>query len=525
VRRALLSILLLPPLITLLWTLIVRSQSVGNTNPNGRLRVGVLVSDTKGAILPALRGDDFTIEVAGKTASGDLQIVAPSSEAGKQAQPAALINSSDGRGLVVIVLDTIHTRWRDDKDVRAGALKYLSGLASRNAPVTLFVLDHDGNLNPVHEYQSGSATLAAALELADAELHKRKPATPASSEIEAETRRLVDFCKGAGRFAAPYETARGYPGYVLAAMATVARYASTVPGRKSLVWVSSMIPFEVEEKQSRVATLARSEAGAQQRLLLTDDELKKLQPLWKESIGAVQRSEIALYPVAVRTDAAIQVESNILHSMASLARVTGGRELHGTGDPFPQLGDLTEGNRSAYDVLVPPEAFRECRSDWCTLKISVNVPGAHVLAPSGFFRDASLEQMHSTLADSASEPESGPDAIPFTVTWKATEDAGTKKRCPFVITFGPKADIPSSGSSELKLDITVSAISDAVARQTITFGANSQLAPATLEQIKLKGFALSNAIELQPGEYELSFVVRDKVSGRSGVLKVPLKVS
>ncbi len=262
-RRALLSVLLLPALITLLCTLIVRSQSTDNSNPNGRLRVGVLVSDAKGAPLPALRSDDFTIEVAGKTTSGGFQIVAPSSEGGKQAQPAALISSSDGRGLVVVVLDTIHTRWRDDKDVRAGALKYLSGLASQNAPATLFVLDHDGKLNPVHEYQSGSATLAAALELTDAELHKRKPAAAASSEIEAETRRWVDFCKGTGRFAAAYETERAYPGYVLAAMETVARYASTVPGRKSLVWVSSIIPFEVEEKQSRVATLAR------QRHLLT----------------------------------------------------------------------------------------------------------------------------------------------------------------------------------------------------------------------------------------------------------------
>jgi hypothetical protein len=242
-------------------------------------------------------------------------------------------------------------------------------------------------------------------------------------------------------------------------------------------------------------------------------------------MGAVQRSEVALYPVAVRTDAAIQVEINVLHAMTSLARVTGGRELHGTGDPFPQLGDLTKGNRAAYDVLVAPEALRECRSDWCTLNISVNVPGAHVLAPSGFFRDASLEQIQSTAVAAASAPESGPDAIPFTVAWKATEDTGTKKKCPFVITFGAKAGIPSNGSSELNLDITVSAISDAVARQTITFSANRQLPPAMVEQIKLKGFALSNAIELQPGQYELSFVVRDKVSGRSGVLKVPLKVS
>jgi hypothetical protein len=174
---------------------------------------------------------------------------------------------------------------------------------------------------------------------------------------------------------------------------------------------------------------------------------------------------------------------------------------------------------------VAPEGLRECRSDWCTLKISVNVPGGHVLAPSGFFRDASLEQMQSRAVDAASAPDSGPDAIPFTVTWKDTEDAGTKKKCPFVIAFSPKSGIPSNGSRELKLDISVTATSDAVATQTITFSANRQLQPAMIEQIKLKGFALSNVIELQLGEYELSFVVRDKVSGRSGVLKVALKVS
>jgi len=524
VKCAHFSVFLLPLVIALFSTFAARSQTIEASHSGARLRVAVVVSNARGTAIPALRSDDFAIEIAGKPVSGDLRIVAPPDDAGKQAQPNA--GSSDGRGLVVIVLDTVHTRWRDEKDVRAGVLKYLSGFATRTAPVTFFVLDHDGRLNPVHEYQAGSATLAAALELAAAELQKRKPAGGVSPEVEAETRRLVDFCQGNGRFAVAYETERGYPGYVLAGMEAIARYASSIPGRKSLVWVSSMIPFEVEEKQSRIATLARSHESANERMLLTDDELNKLQALWKESIGAVQRSEIALYPVAVRTDAAIQVEVNVLHAMSSLGRMTGGREYHGTGDPFPQLGDLTEGNRGAYDVLVSPEALKECRSDWCALKISVKVPEAHVLAPVGFFRDASLEPgaMHSANA-LASASGSGSDAIPFSVTWKTTEDAGAKKKCPFIITFGPTAGLPSSGSSELKLDITVSAISDGVAKQTITFSANSQLPPATIDQIKTKGFALGNAIELQPGDYELNFVVRDKVSGRSGVLKLALKVS
>lgn len=522
-RRAFFSLLVFPLLITILWTLLAWSQSAARPTSNEKLRVAVVVSDRKGASLPALRSGDFTIEVAGKTKSRDFQIVAPPYEAGIQSPRGTRISEFNGRGLVVVVLDTIHTRWSEDKDVRAGALKYLSGFASRRAPITLFVLGSEGTLNPVHEYQSGSATLAAALVLADAELHNRNPATEASSEIEAETRRLVDFCKGTGKFSASLDKDRGKPGYVLAAMETVARYASGVPGRKSLVWVSSMIPFEVEEKHGRVATLARSEVSADERLLLTSDEIKKLQVLWRESIGSMHQSEIALYPVLIRTDAAIWVQNNVLHAMASLARITGGREYHGTGDPFPQIGDLTGENEGAYEMLVAPEALRECGSDWCALNISVSGEGTHVFAPSGFFPDASL--VLTTAGEGAPDPGSGPDAIPFTVTWKPIENVGGNKKCAFVITFGPKAGLMSGGSSELKLDITVSAVSDAVAKQTITFSANSQLAPAMIEQINLKGFALSNAIELQPGDYELSFVVRDKLSGRSGLLKVPLKVS
>jgi len=209
VKCAHFSVFLLPLVIALFSTFAARSQTIEASHSGARLRVAVVVSNARGTAIPALRSDDFAIEIAGQPVSGDLRIVAPPDDAGKQAQPNA--GSSDGRGLVVIVLDTVHTRWRDEKDVRAGVLKYLSGFATRNAPVTFFVLDHDGRLNPVHEYQAGSATLAAALELAAAELQKRKPAGEVSPEVEAETRRLVDFCQGNGRFAVAYETERDIP--------------------------------------------------------------------------------------------------------------------------------------------------------------------------------------------------------------------------------------------------------------------------------------------------------------------------
>ena len=217
----------------------------------------------------------------------------------------------------------------------------------------------------------------------------------------------------------------------------------------------------------------------------------------------------------------------VLRSMESMARMTGGQEVHLVGDAFAQFQELAQDNAAAYEVVLPVDAGRNCNSDWCELRITVKRAGARVLAPEGFFRDASVVTTGTSVADSRlpGEPDPGPNPIPFTVSWKPAEVAGTKKKVAFVVSFGPTAGIPAEGSTELNLQITVHAISNKTDKQAMEFGAKSQLPTATLEQIRSKGFVLNNAIELDPGDYDVRFVVQDKISGRSGILSVPLKVS
>ena len=207
--------------------------------------------------------------------------------------------------------------------------------------------------------------------------------------------------------------------------------------------------------------------------------------------------------------------------------MTGGFEVHSTGDAFTQFVDLQENNAAAYDIVLSPEAARDCKSEWCELKITVKRPGAYVLAPQGFFRDASVlaPETPAVAVRLPGEPPPSPNDIPFKVDWKPAEDAGTKKKVAFVVTFGPKAGIPPEGSTELNLEITVHAISKGTDKQAVSFGAKTQLPVATLDQIRAKGFVLNNSLELEPGDYDVRFVVRDKVTGRSGVLSVPLKVA
>ena len=508
---------------TLFWALPAFCQTAPATASAGKLRFAVAVSDSHGAPIRDLRPEDFVIEIAGKAQAAQVQppvAIPPNASA----RPA-----NDGRGLVVVVLDTVHTYWREENDLRRDVAKYLAGCAKQDAPVSFLVLSRDGILTPVHEYVAGSTTLAAALEQADAEMHHRTPPPGATPEVMAEARLFVDFYKGNGNFA-PAQNMRSYPAAILGGFKRVAQYTSSIPGRKSLIWISSTFPFEVEEKQGRVASPTVQSVSADKLIypnLLTADEVRQLQTIFKESIGSVQRSELALYPALIRSTAAIRMDTQVLHTMESLAHMTGGIEVHPVGDIFGQFLDLAERNAAAYDVVLSADSARECNSDWCEVRIMVKRDGAHVLAPQGFFRDASILLPETAIATARlpMEPDPGPNGIPFTVSWKPQEDEGTKRKIAFVVAFGPTAGVPAEGSSELNLEITVHAISNGADKEAVEFGAKTQLPSATLDVIRVKGFVLNNAIELQPGDYDVRFVVQDKISGRSGILSVPLKVS
>ena len=500
-----------------------QSASPG-TSAAGNLRFGVVVSDSHDSPIRDLHSDDFVIEVAGKTLPGEVH--GPAAAAAQASGGSA----NNGRGLVVVVIDTIHTIWGQESEIRADAVKYMAACAKRDAPVSLLVLDSEGVLNPVHEYTTSSATLAAALERVDAEKHHRPPAAGASPEVVAEAGRFVDFHKGAGKFAAP-RTSRTHPGAILDGFSTVARYVAGVPGRKSLIWINSMFPFAVDEKQGRIGSPTSQSTGyldpqSVYYNLLTPNQVNQLQTQWKASIGAAQRSELALFPVLARYTP-ISLDLEVVHGMEGMAHMTGGREVHLVGDAFAQFQELAEDNAAAYEVVLPAEAASNCKSDWCELRITVKRSGAHVLAPVGFFRDASVVPPETSVAVARlpGEPDPGPNPVPFTVSWKPAEGAGTKKKVAFVVSFGPTSGIPAEGSTELNLQITVHAISNKTDKQAMEFGAKSQLPTATLEQIRTKGFVLNNAIELEPGDYDVRFVVQDKISGRSGILSVPLKVS
>lgn len=530
-----------PALVAILLCAAASGQSP-SAPAEGKVRLGVVVTDEHGAPIRDLTSKDFVVEGQGKAQSWQVESVA-SPSTGTDLAAGEFTNRegiAKGRGLIVIVLDTIHTRWADEKYLRPAIVKYLRSCASRNEPVSLLLMDPHGVLQSVHDYTSSSASLTAALDRAE-EVARPSGGTD-SPEVVAEASRISQFLKGTtANNIAPSEALRASPEPVLRMFHAVAQSTAGIPGRKSLVWITNITPFEVEDRTGMVISLSRQGPGgdpapstssipktlganlAEHGDLMTASEIKQLRPLWKSSMEALLQAEMVLVPVGVRASASTSFNPQTLHAMKSLAALTGGDELHGP-NPLELLSGLSQQNVAAYGLVGSTSAI-DCKSDWCGLRITVNRPGARVIAPGGLFRSAVESSEKDSLIEGLTSPFDFTQ-VPLTVRWTTTESDGAKKKLGFVVTFPPEAGMPSGDKNELNLEILVRATGPHGENlQDATFNAAGQLPPEAALQAHQKGFALNNVIELTPGDYTVKFVVHDKVTGRFGSVTAPVKVS
>src|ERR1019366_4025858 len=108
---------------------------------------------------------DFTVQDAGKPQTIET-FVAPAPMPSAPPQPAIgqFTNAPDitESGAIFVVLDTIHTRYLDERDMRGMIVKFMARAAESKHAVTLAILS-DRGLGVYHDYRSGSDVLLAAL--------------------------------------------------------------------------------------------------------------------------------------------------------------------------------------------------------------------------------------------------------------------------------------------------------------------------------------------------------------------------
>ena len=171
------------------------------------VRLTVSVPGLDDAPVLDLKKTDFSVRDAGKPRTIDSFVSPQTPLPARKLEANEYSNAPNASesGSVFIVLDTIDTRYVDERDLRELILKFLARAAEAKRDVALAILSPKG-LHVYHDYQTDSNVLLAALIKAGLGWHEGWGTAPAGvndAEVTAEAARLTAFSKGDLSNAAP----------------------------------------------------------------------------------------------------------------------------------------------------------------------------------------------------------------------------------------------------------------------------------------------------------------------------------
>jgi hypothetical protein len=324
----------------------------------------------------------------------------------------------------------------------------------------------------------------------------------------------------------------------------IAHYFAAVPGRKSLLWASGGFQFRLG---STMGELTRGTTPAD----------------WQRTFRDLQNAQIAVYPVEVSglapgaPSSTVATVSNITGSpsdisnrSASMDAVAAGmgndptEARHDTmravalmtgGEPFYNNNDIANlfrrATRDSSDYYMLSYATSESgKPDWRKIEVKVDRPDTQVRARSGFFYNKQLRDSDQVRQADEIMAVSSPlnfTFLPLDGIWQQVEPAGDKRKVHFALNIPPgNAVIDAEHENRINIDVI------AIASNGKTSDVNSvkqridrKLPGPAVAQIQQNGITYANALTLPPGRYEVHFVVRDNLSGKTGSVVAPLTVN
>jgi VWFA-related protein len=485
-----------------------------------------------------LTKNDFAVKDSGKARTVTAFAAPSANKAAEKLEAGEYGNFSNLReadGAVFLVLDTIHTRYIDERDARLQILKFLGTAAQAKRAVTLAILTDKG-LRVYHDYRTGSATLLAALSKAGLAGIKGIATPPGvnESEVAAEAARLTTFSKGENSNPTPennnMQMSVDAPMYMFQEVA-MAGYG--LPGRKILAWITNEVPFDIDPKTKQfkspvesshgVAVNGQAVGGTKESLNSAD--VKKIMPIWRRTVRTLFDGGFAVYPVEVRGSSSAGTSSLTLETMRTLAQVTGGKALYGSNDPFPEVFTASTATSAGYTLTYASDA--STGTDFHQVEVSVNQPNVQVGQSAGYFPYEGTPK--SRAGEEVGMAMRSPlefTGILFEIAVSGLEEgASGKKKVNLVITLPGDSGIVNETTGSVDVGLVAEALNSGGQKVgTMNEGAGGKFQPDQVAQIKEMGFQLKRSFDVAPGDCTVHFVIRDNQTGRTGDVIFPLAV-
>jgi VWFA-related protein len=534
--------------------------------------IPALVTDRNGNHISGLKAGDFTVKDNGKIRTVKLleEITAPPANLVEREKlppgtySNAVVRSKAPLRVVIILFDMLNSHFKDQVPARIQVTKYLNEQVEPGTLVALLGLGR-GGLRMYHDLTSDTKGLATELETA---MLSGRHAISTNLQGEMSETESEEAFVGHGAFAQTNSSGRSSKKLIvldtLAAFKNIAGAYASIPGRKSLVWVTGGFPF----------TLDDSKPGKNGMAGMDKDSLLDILPDYQSTWQALNDANVALYPVDMHglqdteeldatyrskkggdagsrralakapMDKQNKNEDNI-QTLTTFAGETGGKAFYNDNDLVAGFREAVADSRSSY--LLGCYLDQNETPGWHKLHVEVTRSGVHIRARAGFMVAKPYEKLAAVKA--ATEEKDTPQAIdvnlamrspmnytgiPITVKWvKVAEgrsptgtgaDAG-KLMVPFQIILPPEAATLDADESTVSLNfVGLARSSRGEDAANFVKKIDGKLKPESAKRLVMAGIKFDSMMMLAPGYYNVRFVVRDNVSGRVGSVTAPVVV-
>jgi VWFA-related protein len=554
-----------------------------STNPNSGyslkitshlVDVGVIVFDKHGHPVTDLKPEDFELYDNGQ--KRDIRFFSPAA-AGQPESPTtapattftnrapdAVAPAPSASAGTVLLIDESHIAWTDLNYARGQMLKFLSKIPP-DAPVGLYTMNGLG-FHVILELTTDHAAVAARLK---AFLPTAQSINQAQEE-ERRNRQSFDYVHSA----ADLNSVNGNHGDVVDAeqpidpellsmgdnparaafiiLAQVARHLASIPGHKSLVWVSSdnvMADWEdqavaIDKSPKMVESYARraEEAMNEAHAAVYPFDVSQLEA---GGVGAdLQNSNVQLTaaaqdnaataagaagPTSAAAPSARQTGTGRINAAMSqdlhpiqgpvrdVATGTGGRTIRRSGDLAAELEGIMEDGRSAYQLSFYPQGPSDDKYHALTVKLTGR-RGLTVRYRTGYLFATEPSSMKDRFRNAVWQPT---DSSEIGVT-ASVSPSGAGSSIKLNIAAADLAMQQQAGRWMDRLDIFFIQRDDAgiharVEGQTLGL----RLKPSTYQNLLPAGVPFEHAVEMQPGMGSLRVLVVDENTGRMGSVTIP----
>jgi predicted small secreted protein len=219
-------------------------------------------------------------------------------------------------------------------------------------------------------------------------------------------------------------------------------------------------------------------------------------------------------------------QQEILTTLQNFADATGGRAFFDSNDLQRGFREAVEDN-SDYYMLGYYLNRQGKKPGWHKLQVKVEQRGVVVRARNTFLLTNAARGDDAMREDLRLALQSPVDfsAIPIQGSWTDISPDGARKKAAFELVMPAGfAEIAEDDGNDMKVEFFVEAKAEGQTPVRVGQTVDVHLDTNGIEQIRTHGMTYRNVLKLQPGMYDVRFVVLDILSGKVGSASTTLRI-